>query len=94
MRLHTRPYAGIAALSAAFLLSPREVHAFSFPVPPPVLDPKTYVSPSGHFTLLVDPADIHGRGRATYRLSRDGREVWSAEQPFNCQCKAWTSNDT
>jgi hypothetical protein len=65
------------------ILSPRSAHAFGFGVSPPVLDPKTYVSPSGRYTLLVDPTEMHGRGRASYRLSRDGREVWSGEKPFS-----------
>ena len=73
---------GMALILAAFLLSPGFAHGFGFPVPPAILDPKSYVSPSGHFTLLVDPSHIHGRGSATYRLSKDGREVWSGEKPF------------
>ncbi len=32
--------------------------------------------------MLVDPSHKHGRGPATYRLSKDGREVWSGEKPF------------
>ncbi len=72
----------IALILAACLLSPPLVHGFGFPIPPSILDPKSYVSPSGHFTLLVDPTHMHGRGPATYRLSKDGREVWAGEKPF------------
>jgi sugar lactone lactonase YvrE len=82
MRLHSRRFAGIA-FALAGLVSPGVATAFDFGAPPPVLDPKTYVSPSGRFTLLVDPSAMEGRGRATYRLSQDGREVWRAEKPFS-----------
>jgi hypothetical protein len=60
------------------------VNAFgrSFPERPRVLNPKTYLSPSGQFALLVDPSDIYGRFGASYRLTRQGREVWSGERPF------------
>ncbi len=55
---------------------------FARQAPPEVLDPKTYTSPSGQFKLVVDPSDMNGAGSATYRLKRDGREVWSASKPF------------
>ena len=50
--------------------------------PPPVLQPKTYSSPSGEFELFVDPSHRLGEGKGTYRLSRNGAVLWSAEQPF------------
>ncbi len=47
-----------------------------------LLQPATYVSPSGEFELHVDPTDPQGSGRGNYRLTRSGREVWSGERPF------------
>ena len=47
-----------------------------------VAQPTNYVSPSGAYTLFVDPADRRGRGAASYRLSKDGVEVWSGEKPY------------
>ncbi len=82
MRPASRRRAEIVLILAAFLLPPAFVHGFGSPVPPAILDPKTYISPSGRFTLLVDPSHKHGRGPATYRLSKDGREVWSGEKSF------------
>src|SRR4051794_32349762 len=50
--------------------------------PPPTLNPKNHASPSGKYSLFVNPSDLHGRGKASYRLTLDGREVWSAEKPY------------
>ena len=82
MRAGPQRAAGITVILATLLLPPGLVHGFGFPVPPAILDPKTYISPSGRYTLLVDPSHMHGRGPATYRLSKDGREVWSGEKQF------------
>jgi hypothetical protein len=49
---------------------------------PPVVNPATYESRSGDYVLEVDPSHRHGRGGASYRLSRGGREVWSGARPF------------
>jgi hypothetical protein len=54
----------------------------SFPVPPPVLNPKNCFSTSGKYALFVNPSDLYGRGTAAYRLSLDGREVWSATKQY------------
>src|SRR5687768_2809056 len=48
----------------------------------PVLDPQTYTSPSGEYALYIDPDDPHGRGSATYRLSRKGMVVWEGKRDF------------
>ena len=48
--------------------------------PPPVLNPKTYTSPSGAYKLDVDPSNMHGQGGGTYRLTRHGEEVWSGQR--------------
>ncbi len=50
--------------------------------PTPVLNPKTYTSPSGEFQLHVDPSTMYGQGKGAYRLTRKGAEVWSGEHPF------------
>jgi hypothetical protein len=50
--------------------------------PPPTLNPKKYASPSGRYLLFVNPSDLFGRGQAAYGLTREGREVWSAEKPY------------
>jgi hypothetical protein len=46
------------------------------------LDPRTDVSASGRFALHVEPSTPAGRGKASYRLERDGAEVWSGERPW------------
>src|SRR4051812_12504003 len=50
--------------------------------PPPILNPNTYASPSGKYSLFVNPSDMYGRGKADYKLSLGGREVWSGEKPY------------
>jgi len=49
---------------------------------PPILNPKTYTSPSGEFVLHVNPSDREGKGAATYRLTRKGVVAWSGVRPF------------
>jgi hypothetical protein len=49
---------------------------------PRVLHPRAYCSPSGQYEVLVDPSDMYGRFGASYRLTREGREVWSGRYPF------------
>ena len=48
----------------------------------PVLNPRTYTSPSGTCALFVDPSEKYGQGAGTYRMTRNGREVWTATLPF------------
>ena len=50
--------------------------------PPPVLNPKTYLSPSGEYRLHVDPSTMYGQGKATYRLDRGGQVAWEGARPF------------
>jgi sugar lactone lactonase YvrE len=47
-----------------------------------VLNPKEYASPSGAYRLRVDPGNRYGAGKATYGLTRQGKEIWSGERPF------------
>jgi hypothetical protein len=48
----------------------------------PDLSPQTYTSPSGDVTVVVDPSDRSGAGSASYRFSRNGEAVMTAEHPF------------
>jgi sugar lactone lactonase YvrE len=57
----------------------REASAFYMP---PVIDPKTYRSPSGRFEVTVDPSDVYGAGSAIYRFKENGKERWSTILPF------------
>jgi hypothetical protein len=50
--------------------------------PPPKLNPKTYVSASGEYSLLVDPTDSYGRGAANCRLTKNGKAVWQCSLPY------------
>ncbi|HLA85570.1 MAG TPA: hypothetical protein VJL29_12315 [Thermoguttaceae bacterium] len=56
--------------------------AFALRDPAPPLNPKTYYSPSSHFTFHVDPTDRQGRGPGEHVLRKDGREVWRRQLPF------------
>jgi hypothetical protein len=49
---------------------------------PPVVNPATYESRSGEYVLEVDPSEMYGQGGASYRLTRQGQEVWSGDRPF------------
>ncbi|NCC51027.1 MAG: hypothetical protein EOM20_07395 [Spartobacteria bacterium] len=50
--------------------------------PPPILNPATYTSPSGEYSLTVDPSDLHGRGAADYRFTKHGEVLWTNCLPF------------
>jgi sugar lactone lactonase YvrE len=50
--------------------------------PPPILQPRTYRSASGAFSVHVNPSDLHGRGPASYRFARNGRTVSTNRFPF------------
>jgi len=55
---------------------------FAMEGPPPVLNPKTYLSPSGVYSLVVDPTDLYGRGPADYRFTKDGKTIWANRLPY------------
>ncbi len=63
------------------IVGAREACAF---YTPPVIDRKTYRSPSGRYEVTVDPSDVlqHGAGSAIYRFKENGKERWSAIRPF------------
>lgn len=50
--------------------------------PPPILQPRTYTSPDGHFTVAVDPSRRDGGGSGTYTVKKDGAQVWTAAKPW------------
>ncbi len=47
-----------------------------------VLDPKTYLSPSGGCTLYIDPSEPQGSGGATYRVKKGSQLLWEGKSPF------------
>lgn len=51
-------------------------------VRPPPLQPATWRSPSGTWTLDVDPTSRLGAGESECRASRSGVEVWRRRLPF------------
>lgn len=56
--------------------------SFASEGPAPVLNPMTYVSASGVYSLSVDPTDLYGRGPADYRFTKDGKTVWANRLPY------------
>lgn len=72
--------AWIWSLTLLALLVPAHVRASEGP--PPILNIKTYRSPSGEYELIVDPSRLHGHGPGSYRVSRAGRELWSKTIDF------------
>jgi hypothetical protein len=50
--------------------------------PVAILNPKEYTSPSGAYRLRVNPSNRDGAGKATYRLTYNGKEIWSGQRPF------------
>jgi hypothetical protein len=57
-------------------------YAVAFEGPPPTLNLKTYISPSGVYSLAVDPTDLYGRGPADYQCTKDGKIVWKGRLPY------------
>ena len=45
-------------------------------------NPTNYVSPSGTYSLFVNPGDRYGYGGALYHLMKNGQEVWAGEKPY------------
>jgi hypothetical protein len=61
---------------------------------PPILSPKTLVSPSGEYTLWVNPSEKYGVGEATYRLRHGNRVVWEGIRPYTLYEAAVTNDGT
>jgi len=47
------------------------------------VDPQQWISASGQWVLEISPSDPEGAGAATYRMTRDGAQVWSGELPYS-----------
>lgn len=47
-----------------------------------IVNPKTYTSPSGTYTVTVDPEDRQAEGGATVTIRRQGQQVWSGKMAF------------
>ncbi len=50
-----------------------------------IVQPTTYESPNGDYSLFVDPTDKHGMGDAVYRFEHKGQQVWSRNKQFTLQ---------
>ena len=50
--------------------------------PEPILQPATYVSASGEFSLRVVSSNPHGAGPGDYKLTKAGEVVWSGQLPY------------
>ncbi len=81
-RARISPGAVLFALVCVCTYAGVSQRAFADRGPEPPLNPKTYRSPSGEFSLSVNPSDRQGRGSAEYRLLEGSREVWRGELPF------------
>lgn len=68
------------SLASLFALVP--LASSSSEGPPPILQPATYRSPDGHFTLDVDPSRRDGGGAGTYTVRKDGTVTWSGSKPW------------
>lgn len=70
----------VAAAIAA--LSPRPTHAAGMPIDDPLLNPKTYTSPSGAYALTVTPDNPNGSGGASYTMTVNGTVAWKGTRDF------------
>lgn len=75
----------VAIMGRAMFCASLTAAAYHFEAP--VLNPRSYTSPSGQFVLHVDPSDLYGRGGADYRVTLNGRTVWAGVKPFTL-CEA------
>ncbi len=55
------------------------------PIGSRTVQPATYKSPSGEYSLFVDPSDRRGEGIANYRFDHKGQQIWSGRKPFTLQ---------
>ncbi len=68
----------LAAMLFCFVRSDSHASRLSFPT----LAPKTYQSLSGEYLLSVKPGNPNGSGKANYRVTKGGVEIWAGEKPF------------
>ncbi|MCX6857461.1 MAG: hypothetical protein NTV80_21430, partial [Verrucomicrobia bacterium] len=59
---------------------------------PNLVQLKLYSSPSLKWELEIDPGDRHGRGKGSYRMLNQGKEVWKVEIPCTL-CDAIVGDD-
>lgn len=76
-RTWLRVLAGITVLLLAALSTKAAPNRFG-----PTLDPMTYVSHNGAWTLHIDPSEPEGGGPGQFRVEQAGHLVWEREQPF------------
>lgn len=55
-----------------------------------VAQPTTYTSPSGVYSLFVDPSERMGGSSAMYRFSKDGEEAWSDQREYTLRAVSVT----
>lgn len=72
----------LALIASVLLSSAPSVVAPAREGAEPILDPRTYRSPNGKYALFVDPTARDGSGSAKYKLSLDGKELWSRDEPI------------
>jgi hypothetical protein len=49
---------------------------------PPSLNPQIYRSPSGKYSLYINPNNRYGCDSGSYQFSKDGQTIWSGEMSF------------
>ena len=81
----------VCSLALLVLIVPRLADA-GYGSPTPVVHVRSYASPSGKWTLEIDPSDRFGRGPGDYRMMKDNAEVWHDRLPFTL-CEAAVLND-
>lgn len=72
-------WATVLVAALALLLSSQ---ALADTGPTPNLAIRDYISPTGDFSVRVDPSDRSGAGPATYSFRRDGQPALAIEHPF------------
>lgn len=80
MRLFPHRLRRLAALTLCLMFTGRAAGADALGFG--ILQPQAYDSPSGVFSLDVRPHDRWGHGSATYRLTKNGVEVWSGDKSY------------
>lgn len=68
----------LVAIGIATTASPTDAAQFGGP---PLVQPATYTSPDGSWTLDVDPTARYGEGPGRYELKHSGKTAWSGSRP-------------
>jgi hypothetical protein len=86
----TYSFAGVFLMALGLLaLCLKPSHAYG---QKSIFDPTTYASPSGTYSIFVNPSRPEGVGPATYRLTHAGKVVWSGEKPFTLKAACVTDD--